>query len=369
MNNKIIILLFALTCFSCSEKDTETPLPRRTVLIYMAADNNLYKNAKTDIDEMLSYAAPVNGNLLVYIDVPEWSSDESPQLLKIEQGKITTIKQYPQQNSASGAVLRKVIDDVTTMFAAQSYGLVLWSHGTGWLPQGVFETLNTKQSSALAQSFGKDNNHEMSITELAEALPIKFEYIIFDACLMGGIEVVYQLRNKAHVIIASPTETLVAGFPYNQILPHLFTDTPGYIEIATAYMDYYKSKSGILQTATIAVVSTQTLEAFAVTVKAAFANETTPVVPVLENIQSYNLSQPPVFYDLQDYLQNVISDKNSLANLQQLLSKIILYHDFTPCFLSELPIEKSCGLSVYISSGNDEMDMPYQLLDWYVDTL
>lgn len=356
--------------FSCSKENVEYDLPRRTVLIYMAADNNLYRNAKTDINEMLSCTTPVDGNLLVYIDVPKWADSTCPQLLQIEQGKIITIKQYPQQNSASGAVLRQVIEDATTRFAAQSYGLVLWSHGTGWLPQGLYETLDAKQPQALSlpQSFGMDNRDEMSIPELAEALPLHFEYIIFDACLMGSVEVVYQLRSKANVIIASPTETLVAGFPYKQILPYLFTDTPEYIEIAAAYMDYYKSKSGSVQSATIAVVDTRPLAAFAAAVKAAFANEAPPVAPVRENIQPYDFLQPPVLYDLQDYLQNVISNKNSLANVQRLLSEIVLYHDFTPYFLSKLSIEKSCGLSVYLSSGNSEMDMAYLLLDWYADT-
>ena len=94
-------------------------------------------------------------------------------------------------------------------------------HGTGWLPVGVYEEIKNQVSS---RSFGSDNKQEMSIIELESALPIKFDFIIFDACLMGNIETIYQLRHKADVIIASPTETLVAGFPYTEVAPLLFTD-------------------------------------------------------------------------------------------------------------------------------------------------
>ncbi|MDR1121458.1 MAG: hypothetical protein LBM08_11130 [Dysgonamonadaceae bacterium] len=253
---------FLLACLACTDRDDREyfPPPQRTVLIYMAADNNLYKNARLDMEEMLKAEIPENNHLLVYLDVPERTDDECPALLEMKGGEFTVVKQYGQQNSASGEVLRTVIQDVVAGFPAESYGLILWSHGTGWLPEGVFENLNRQKE---IQSFGKDGNREMSIMELAESITIDFEYIIFDACLMGGIEVFYQLRNKANIVIASPTETLVAGFPYSEIIPSLFTPVPSYAEIAQNYMHYYKNKTGNLQSASITVVDTEQLEALA----------------------------------------------------------------------------------------------------------
>jgi hypothetical protein len=266
MKNSITMLLAALLFLSCSGREDEEPLlPQRTVLVYMAADNDLYRNALTDIDEMLAAAVPADGNLVVYLDAPAWSADSCPQLLHIRQGKATPVKRYGQQNSASGEVLRAVTGDAMSAFPAASYGLVLWSHGTGWLPKGAYNRLTKSAAplSASMQSFGRDGSSEMDIAELAEALPAQLEFIVFDACLMGGIEVLYQLRRKARVIVASPTETLVAGFPYTQAVPSLFTSPVGYAQLAQAYMSYYKSKSGSEQTATIAVVDVGQLEPLA----------------------------------------------------------------------------------------------------------
>ncbi|MDR1342538.1 MAG: hypothetical protein LBK18_04675, partial [Prevotellaceae bacterium] len=75
-------MLCILIFLSCSgrEEVQEPSLSQRTVLVYMAADNNLYRNALTDIEEMLQASIPPDVNLVVYLDAPAWSADTCPQL-------------------------------------------------------------------------------------------------------------------------------------------------------------------------------------------------------------------------------------------------------------------------------------------------
>lgn len=365
---KIIILLCfpVFTCSCSGDNGLDDVLPsQRTVFVYMAADNNLYKNAKADMEEMLLSEIPANNHLLVYLDAPEWSENACPQLFEVQQGKMIPVKQYELQNSASGEVLYSVISDAITLFPAEAYGLILWSHGTGWLPEGVFDAL--KQSAA-PRSFGKDGNSEMSIIELAESLPVKFEYIIFDACLMGGIEVFYQLRDKTDVIIASPTETLVAGLSYDRVIPFLFAATPNYAEIAQSYMSYYKNQTGNIQSATIAVIDTKHLKPFADIIRKAIEDSIAIIPPNRESVQKYTTQGQVVFYDLQDYLEQAIQSDDYIVALKQQIARVVMYHDFTPYFLSHLAIEKSCGLSVYVSPADDNLDNRYKLFDWYIDS-
>ena len=62
----------------------------------------------------------------------------------------------------------------------------------------------------------------MDLPDLAEVLsPYRFDYILFDACFMGSVEVLYELRHSARYFIASPAEILADGFPYHLILPYL----------------------------------------------------------------------------------------------------------------------------------------------------
>lgn len=359
-------MLILLSC-SQKEEDSAHPLPERTVLVYMGADNNLYRSARADIEEMLAAATPANGNLVVYLDAPAWSADTCPQLFSIRQGKAIPAKQYGQHNSASGEVLQSVVGDAMSLFPAQSYGLVLWSHGTGWLPKGAYSDLTSSEpsSSARPQSFGREGGSEIGIAELAEALPVKFEFIIFDACLMSGIEVLYQLRSKANTIVASPTEALVAGLPYTEAVPCLFTTPVSYAQLAQSYMSYYKSQTGSDQSATIAVVDAGQLEPFASLLSGILsADEAEIAQPDKDKIQKYDLLEESVFYDLEDYLENIVDDPAQLLLLRQQLSKMVIYHDFTPYLLGKLPIVRSCGVSIYLSSGNAALDAGYKQLDW-----
>ena len=158
---RTIFLLYAAYFLSCSSSEIEQGLAKRTVLFYMAADNNLNMQAHRDIEQMLAVEIPNEYNLLVYIDTP----NNNPSLLKIKKGEIDTVNRYDTQNSASKQVLESVINEAFSLFPAESYGLILWSHGTGWLPEGVYDYIKETN----VRSFGKDKNKEMEITDLAEA--------------------------------------------------------------------------------------------------------------------------------------------------------------------------------------------------------
>jgi hypothetical protein len=326
----------------------------------MAADNNLYRTAYRNIDSMLTVGIPSEYNLIVYLDTPY----DNPSLLKIKKGKIDTLKQYETQNSASKHVLKSTIDEAFSLFPAKSYGLILWSHGTGWLPKGVYD--NIKQTNV--RSFGKDKNNEMEIEDLAEAIPENLDFIIFDACLMSGIEVLYQLRNKADVIVASPTEVLVAGFPYEKIIPLLLMPHLNYGEIALSYMEYYKNRNGEQQSASIAIIDTKQLEPLADLVYNTIKQETDFVCPDKELIQRYDSEEPALFFDFENYLEHAISNKNNLTAIKRQISKTIIYRDFTPYFLNEFAIERSCGIGIYIPSENNAFFEQYSSLDWYKDS-
>ena len=345
-----------IALFSCAkDNDFEQPPTARTVLVYMAADNNLYQNAIKDIEEMEKAILPANVHLLIYLDA---ANENFPQIFEIKNGSRVSVKQYEPQNSVSGKVLQQIITDVVSAFPAQSYGLVLWSHGTGWLPAGWYEDITQQE---IQRSFGKEKTYEMEIAELANSLPLKFDFILFDACLMSNIETLYQLRKKADIIIASPTEILVAGFPYTEVAPLLFSEN--YAQIAQAYMNYYKSQTGILQSASIAIINTQELENLSAILKN--SNVTFPTDK--STIQKYDTRANTVYYDLQDYLEHSAND--NIAAIKQQIARTIIYRDYTPYFLNDLPLEKSCGISIFVFPyENDFLENQYKMLDWYRDT-
>lgn len=203
----IYAVCFLLLVCSChKENDTPVVLPARTLLVYLGGDNNLDAETYDKLVQIKNgWQDGTDGKIIVYQDTP---FKDSPRLMEIdgksEKGYIT-IHTYDQENSASPQVLKRVINDVTRLYPAKSYGLIVFSHGSGWLPPHTL--VNGSRSIII------DNDNEMEITDFAMALPDHlFEFIIFEACNMAGIEVAYELRNKAAYIMASSAPVVSPGF-------------------------------------------------------------------------------------------------------------------------------------------------------------
>ena len=75
---------------------------------------------------------------------------------------------------------------------------------------------------------------------------MKLDYILMDTCLMGCVEVAYELRNKCDRLLFSPTEILSDGMVYTTMAA-LLTNvaTPSLNTIAKEYFDHYQAQSGL----------------------------------------------------------------------------------------------------------------------------
>ena len=86
----------------------------------------------------------------------------------------------------------------------------------------------------------------MELPDFAEAIPMKLDYILFDACLMGGIEVAYELRGKCSLLGFSQTEVLAEGLDYKTLTQHLLQKEKPYPEgVCADYFTQYDIQSGV----------------------------------------------------------------------------------------------------------------------------
>lgn len=372
--NYIIAFIFILSSFlSCSD---EVPVPdpsdnpvNRTVLIYMAADNNLSTFAYNNIDLILKGATAANlggGNLLVYFD----PIDQTPQLLHITKGKDgkavqTVIKTYEEQNSVSPTVLRNLIDEVVKDYPAESYGLVLWSHGTAWFPSTIFSML---------RSFGQDGSDVMEIDQLQAALPDKvFDFILFDACYMASTEVIYALRNKADYIIGSPTETMAYGFPYEKILTPMFQETIDLESICREFYEYYDQQDDY-RSGTVSLSATAPMQKLAGIVKEIVngKEETIYNLPINEMQHLEHLTGTlHALYDLDDYIRRLATPEQ-YAKFSECLDEVVLYKQHTPSATytygrgTQVAIHHFSGHSIYVpQKALNSLNEWYKKTDWY----
>lgn len=363
-------LTIALLLLCACEKEEEPQVPLvagRTVLVYFAADNNLSGSVEGDIaamEEGLLHTDMHNGNLLVYVD----KKGQSPQLLRLVQEgdsiRRELIEEYAIDHaSATAERLHQVLRQVTDSYPSDRYGLVLWSHGTAWLP---FDYKN------YLRSFGTDTgNHFMSVNDLTAALSdYHFDFLLFDACYMASLEVAYALRHCTDYLITSPTEVLADGFPYQLFMQDLFTPEANVVDIATQFYTYYQSSYG-----TVSVTKTEELADLATACRAIFqgkSEEELFAVPVQElQIMEYLTGNVHALYDCADYVRQLATDAQ-YEEFQSCLDRAVIYKATTPksayayAYGTYLPISRFSGLSIYVPQAElAELNSWYQQLEWY----
>lgn len=379
---KIICLGFCsiLSFISCADSDTIKKDIERTVLVYMAADNNLSSFGNTNIQLMLQGMKNVEGRLVIYLD----PSNDVPRLMVIEGNsapKLDTLVTYSEENSASPEVLRRTIQDVRNLYPSNSYGLILWSHGMGWLPEKYnfhrsYSAGLVRYTNLPTKYFGQ-NTHPgdgamesfMETDELMAGISGHFNFIMFDACFMGAVEVLYGLRDYADYFIASPAEILANGFPYDKIVPWLWGDEEDLKRVCAEYFNYYNTypdpNNAGWNSATVALVKSSELQHL-VELTSNIVGENKCVAST--DVWRYPLSKsslPNVFYDLGDYI-NTYGDESQQSAYKQQLEKTVVFKAATPTFFGQtIPTDKFSGLSVYIPQTRwDDMNQIYYQLEW-----
>lgn len=386
-----ILFVFSLILISCSKENLDQPI-KRLVLVYMVADNDLDYFAIQNINEMeKGLMSCSNSDLYVYIDRSSNANPSHPYLMKIKPDTTDRViseivRTYPEQNSADAQVLKKVINDTKDIsnISFNSLGLILWSHGSAWLPSGVSINSNrgniidsTKTLSRL-KSFSIDtklNNSstdtaEMDIKELGKALNgFNFDFIIFDACFMSSIEVAYELRNSTKYLIASPTEILSSGYPYRKITPLLFDESFRPKEVANTFCDSYLEQKGVLKSASIAVINTNKLDALASLVYQINSKYKNKKMVSTDSIQQFDRQKVYLLFDLKQTLSfqlDMLSDNSLKESFNNVWSECIMCEYHTNNILGTLKLANCNGISTFIPTKRQiNLFNYYKTLSWY----
>ena len=361
-------LAMALTLFSCKKAETEEIVVvkrPKTVLLYMVANNNLSYDAENSISRLQNgYIPAEEGNLLVY----KHCAGMDPVLLHIKKGEEGTVVadtayRFPPRVSATKSALTQALNVTQALFPADSYGLILWSHGTGWIPPLASSSSAAQEVSGSApqRTFGLDGKVELEIRDLAQAIPYKLSFMLMDACFMGGIETAYEVKDSVDYYIGSPAEILTESFPYHKIMQHIFKSTPDYAAVCKEYYDYYNAKSGAERSATVALMDCSKLAEVAEVAKRVFDQYGERIASLdLSLLQPYfRGSNSKYFYDLKD-LVDAIADASLSAEFAAALERAVPYKASTPYFI-ELPIRSFCGVSTYVPGNPADT----KLADYY----
>lgn len=271
--------------------------------------------------------------------------------------RIAQKKEYTMnsQIATDPAVMEEVFTDMQTVAPSDSYGLILGSHASGWM----------KGTSVPTKAFGDDDGYNIDIPDLADVLKNSFskklDFVLFDACMMDTAEVGYELRETTSYCIASVMETPVYGFPYDQILPYLYSENVDYSAVCHEFISFNKTKDAW---GTCAVMDCSQMENLASAVKAKLSEWQDALSSVsMRNVQQYGVNSYKYFsYDVLDFFRELgrksgvvkITDLNeAIASVQSALNQAVIAKDCLSGVdydFDGLVIDgtRFCGIGMYI---------------------
>lgn len=385
-NLTILGILLAVSVSSCTQQDDPVPQEvstKRTVLIYAIGSNNLDYYLRYDKAEMVEAAPAIDGlgaavRVLLY-EVPSVSSQTArlSELRKSAGGEyeFQELKSYDRDvYSTDPERMKEVFSDVRSLAEASSYGLVLWSHATGWKPDFDNHAVSGQQ-----RSFGVDTYEGVSdhcdVIELGDAIPDgMFDYIWFDCCYMMQIEVAYQLRDKCDYIGGYPTEDWADGMNYDETLPLLAMPTPDLKNVAQRFFDYYDRRG---DAATVTLVRTAGLESLAAATREIYTSCPSLDASCRSELQNYSrLRSAPGMYDFGQYTAKTAqqADGNYFMDLQEAfdaaLADVVVWGNCTAVDFDGRPAgfdpEVYSGFSCHFpGTGTSAQEEYYRRLHWY----
>ena len=256
-----------------------------TILLYMSADNDLEAAAMEDLCEMeFSSLNTDQVTVLALVDrspAYDTSCDNwyGSRLYKIQTGReadcrtlISTelecrdlglsLGKETELDMSSSYVLSSALIYVRKRYPANHYGLVIWGHGTGWRSGSENAGAAGSAVSRVAApvkgfSFDSTSGTYMTLCQIGEGIRaglngVKLDFLGFDTCYGGEIEVLYELKDYAKYFAGSAGLIDASGWNYEGLFSEFQNcrektaeDLCGCVISQFKNQYAYKSKAGI----------------------------------------------------------------------------------------------------------------------------
>jgi hypothetical protein len=226
-----------------------------TILVYIAGDNDLYKYAIRNLEQLQHIGSNDNLNILVHFDFKQKGKKKESKRFFLEKNSLLQIGDIPAGDSGDADNLISAGEWAIKNYPSHYFGLVLWNHGTGPYDPELFHYTN-KQLKPNDFFFFDKKNKKISINRNIEFFDIlhnpqergicfddttrnylnhkrlsialheiykmrnneKIDIIMMDACLMAGIEIAEACSKYAKILAASEEVVLGPGYNYSTML-------------------------------------------------------------------------------------------------------------------------------------------------------
>ncbi len=328
---KVLYLIIILIFVAC-KKPVPTIPPKpvvtpQTTLMYMTGTDlgSFFKKNIAAAKTAVTAGALGYGRFLVFKHDDRTSGTLFELVLNNGVCEERVLQKYTDIASLTPECIERVVENVKQKAPAKKFNIIFSGHGAGWVlkdrlistwrvgvarPNSIWEQ-DMSNPLLITRYMGSTNDGYLDISELRESLEATdthFGYMLFDECFMSSVEVLYELRNLADYIVASPCEIMGNGFPYDIVLPELFENYGSDADLQGAcqkFYEYYTKYS--FPSGCIAMTVCDELESLAAITKEITSASNKEVDT--ESLQVYERLERHVFYDLEEYTLALCDDE------------------------------------------------------------
>lgn len=225
-----------------------------TIMIYVAGDNNLEAEAFVNLDQLEAVSPSDDVNVIMLVDTmtmlegTHWYFvNDGDDHVDLEAGvnhcdceKIAG--GCPGElNTGDGTTLEYLVRNAVAFAPAEDYMLLFWNHGASWYGVCWDDSSPLEDGEADCLQMVEISD---ALGSVADVLPDgKLQIVGFDACLMAGIEVAYQMRSHAEYMVGAVTTIPVLGWAYGEFVSQVDQmEAPTPLEVGTVAVDTYMDK-------------------------------------------------------------------------------------------------------------------------------
>ncbi len=396
----ILAVLVALGIASCGKDDAydATKVNTQTILVYMPWSGNLYDIFQQNLDSIegaIIKANGMSGRVVVYINTSATEAQLYEISYKNREIVHTPLKSYSGTGYTTADGIAEILNDVKSNAEALNYSMMVGCHGYGWTykddwygePRYAKSQVVLPSEWSNAKALDKQNgaapypttryfgsyspDYGTDVKTLAEGIAgagMKMQFILFDDCYMGNIETAYELRNATNYLLASTSEVMAIGVPYQSIWSSLASATPKYSVAIGDFGIYYHTYH--YPYGTLSAIDCRKVETLAATMKEINARYSFDS-SLLDSLQVLDGFETPIFYDMGDYVNRLCTNTSLLSDFQQQLDDVVKAEVHTDSIYSYLltpkfiPINTFSGITISDPSRNNVAIKGRQKTAWW----
>jgi hypothetical protein len=181
-------------------------LPKKTwtFLVYMAADNQISKEADASIEQMKKIGSRENVSFLVYLNTKREGQTKITQKLIIRQGSVEKMNEINAQDSGSETTLINALQWAMTEFPSDYFALCIWDRGSR-LQEKQMGSMRGICYDATTSNFISDAKYRHALDTAVNQFHggKKINVLLFDSCLMADIAVAYAVEPYVQYLVSS----------------------------------------------------------------------------------------------------------------------------------------------------------------------